>query len=207
MIRSGVYAFTICLVATQADAHARLKPGGSLAPRNESSSLKSAPCGNIAIDELKRTELSAGSQLTIKIEETIHHKGSFKIYFSEDGTGGFEAEAPLATIDHEANPSPHAANPNLNDPSTYIQMETTITVPDVECESCVLQLVQIMTDRTPPSNYYSCADVKIVKGPVTTPSPGPTPGPSPTPVPPEASVKPETPKGLSIQIERGPRED
>ena len=46
----------------------------------------------------------------------------------------------------------------------------TITLPNIECNDCSLQLIQVMTDRSPPSNYYSCADIQLTSNGTLPPS-------------------------------------
>lgn len=62
-----------------------------------------------------------------------------------------------------------------------------ITLPNIECDKCTLQVTQLMTDKLPYTNdpasddiYYQCADITLRAG-ATTPPPGP--GPMPDPVP------------------------
>ena len=157
--KNKAVAFFVAISATQSLAHARLKPTGKLTPRNEESGLKTAPCGDAVIDAAKRVTLSAGETITVEWEETINHPGSFKISFAPNGTSEFVLLKEVA--DTQDGPV------TFGDPATYHQYSTTITVPDVTCNTCVMQLIQVMTDRTPPTFYHSCADVKITGGSTT----------------------------------------
>ncbi|MCA9560948.1 MAG: hypothetical protein KC583_20510, partial [Myxococcales bacterium] len=59
-----------------------------------------------------------------------------------------------------------------------------VTLPDVECDNCTLQVIQVMFDKPPqtsPGNdlYYQCADL-VLRGDGPPPPPvdaGPGPGP------------------------------
>jgi hypothetical protein len=146
--------------ASWAFAHARLDPTKSLKPRSDSSGLKTAPCGDVAAttDASKRTELVAGSTLTIEWQETIDHPGWFRIAFSPDGETGFDDNVLKDDITDDKDGS----GIRYDDPSTYVAFKTTIKVPDEPCEGCSIQLIQVMTDRNPPTNYYSCADIRII---------------------------------------------
>lgn len=158
VLAAGLAAAT---AASEASAHARLKLTGTLKPRSDSSGLKVGPCGNVAVDETKRVTLQAGDTLTVEWEETINHPGSFKFSFSENGTTGFESNLLKEVPDTQDGPV------TFDDPATYHQYTTTLQVPDVTCDKCAIQLIQVMTENDPPSFYYSCADVKITGGSTT----------------------------------------
>jgi hypothetical protein len=56
-----------------------------------------------------------------------------------------------------------------DDPPTYPLYSVSITLPDVECDNCTLQLIQVMYDKV--SNgfgnddiYYQCADLVLRRG-------------------------------------------
>lgn len=135
------------LVSSQAAyAHARWSLTGLVKPRTTSTGLKEpAPCGGV-----NRTTtalvLQSGSTIDVQFEETINHPGYFRIAFSPNADTGFDQNILVANI------------PEV--PSTRFYTQT-ITLPDIECSDCTLQLIQVMTDRTPPTNYYSCADIHL----------------------------------------------
>ena len=162
-IKFCIAASSIFFVSQIASSHARLNPLQKPAPRSESSGLKSGPCGNIAAttDPTKKTALLRGSELEISFQETIDHPGYYRIAFSQNDDNGFEDNILIEmAADIQGAPIPPFANPR--------DYTVTITLPDLTCENCSLQLIQVMTDRNPPSNYYSCADIRIVDeiGPV-----------------------------------------
>lgn len=150
---------TAGLIATSsASAHARFNPSKPLKPRNVSSGLKSGPCGGVAAST-ERTTFAPGQQVTVEWEETINHPGWFRIAFSPSNDLGFDANVLKDDIiDTQTGPV------DYNDPGTYHQYSTTITLPQTTCETCTLQLIQYMTENDPPSKYYSCADIRIVEG-------------------------------------------
>jgi Lytic polysaccharide mono-oxygenase, cellulose-degrading len=173
----------------RAEAHARLMPGGVIMPRSNQDGLKTAPCGGVAAKT--PTPLAPGQKLNIAFEETINHPGWYEIHLSTDGGSTF-AVPLLKRLDDVQNagvPLPHRYN-------------VEVLIPDVTCTgSCVIQLIQVMTDRNPPTNYYSCADVIIKKDGVTV-SPSPSPAATPSPSPQPAAV-PDAPQEFKIEWNGG----
>lgn len=138
----------IFVVPNSAEAHIRLLPG-QVSPRSDSDSLKVAPCGGIP-----RTNISTifypGTLVTLEWEETIEHPGHFRIAFSESQDAGFDQQVLLDNI---------IDIPGYSDLPHYYRQ--TVQLPNLQCDECTLQIMQVMTDRNPPSNYYSCADVQL----------------------------------------------
>jgi hypothetical protein len=129
-----------------ARGHALWDPDGLIKPRSNRDDIKTGPCG------VPRTSstvtLAAGSTVNLEIERTIYHQGYFRIAFSPANDQGFDNNILVARF-----------------PETSAQRNYSIsvTLPNVECETCTLQLIQVMLDRNPPTNYYSCADIRLVR--------------------------------------------
>lgn len=143
-------AFALSLSALampHAHSHAKWDPNGLTPPRTDRSDIKSGPCGAARTDT--PAVLQSGSTVTVAYLSTIFHSGDFRIAFSEANDLGFD-ENILADgiIDYRDEP----------------ERTHEITLPDVECDQCTLQLIQVMRDRNPPTNYYSCADITLVRG-------------------------------------------
>jgi hypothetical protein len=151
-------------------AHARLLPAGSLPPRSTSPGIKTGPCGGLPRSATP-TVLVMGSDIQVQWEETFNHPGRFEIYFSPAGETGWTL---LKTVPDDKNLStdlPHA-------------FSTTVTLPNVQCTDCVIQLIQVMTENPAfPSLYYSCADIVLQSTPNPNPNPNPIPDPNPNPIP------------------------
>lgn len=175
--------------------HARFTPGYPLKLRNPSDGLKDPanPCGAAPTTNAKeRTVFKAGQQVEIVFEETIDHPAKYKIAFSLDETDNFNVTLmDLDSFDDdnrrpEMIPQKQDKDGRVSDrqknPRIY---RYTITIPETPCETCSLMLLQRMFDRTPPNNYFSCADIRIVPA-------------DSTDVPPE---KPENVKVLKINGE------
>ncbi len=155
-------------------AHARILPNGMLSPRLTATGvndagIKTGPCGGLARSAVPAV-LAPGSTITLNWEETIDHPGRFEIYFSQAGDTGFQLLKTVQDNQGAGVPTPH-------------QFSTTVTLPNVTCTDCTLQLIQVMTENPAnPSLYFSCADIRLQSG-TTNPSPTPAPAPSPAPQP------------------------
>lgn len=159
--------FALILLTPLAEAHTRLKASTGVLPRSMNAGIKTGPCGAYP-KSLNPPTLTGGQQLTVTWEETIDHPGRYEIYFSEANDTNFVL---LQTIpDVQGGTLPH-------------QYSSTVTLPDVNCTTCTLQLIQVMTENPAnPSLYYSCADMNLIAS-------------SPNPVPPVVTptCKPEFP--------------
>lgn len=153
MCRGGIIPtlLLILLVGESTDvlAHARLKIDGLVKPRSTNPGLKTGPCGNVARTTTP-TVLTPGQTIDIEWEETIDHPGSFKFSFSPANDQGFDTNLIKEVVDTQNTaPLPHF-------------YKTTLTLPNISCTACTLQLIQVMTDSNPASFYYSCADIQLV---------------------------------------------
>ena len=189
------------LLATPFDgfSHTKISPE-NLILRNMGDGIKdpNGPCGGAPPSaDGERTELTAGSDYEITWFETIDHPSKYRLAFSKDETDTFDvilmdlddfnddskdpkdlAEGEKQDIDGPV---------DRNDPRRYTY---TIKVPETLCDRCSIQLIQRMFDRDPPTNYYSCADVKIVPEGGSSGNPGTNPSPN----------APEAPTGLKLKI-------
>lgn len=137
--------FVLALVAAEAFAHARWDSSGLLQPRSNRDDIKVGPCGEPRGAE--PVVLQAGASIEVKFEATVYHQGYFRIAFSRANDEGFDE---------------HVLADNIQDFPGERFRTYSITLPDEPCDACTLQLIQVMLDRTPPSNYYSCADIQLV---------------------------------------------
>lgn len=153
---SGMLAITTALslcFSSPVSAHARWSLDGTTPPRDNNAGIKTGPCGGVARTN-NPAVFAPGETITVNWVETIDHQGHFIISFSAANDEGFEQNvlkggAEQLPDDQNGTPLPH-------------QFSTTITLPNVECEACTLQLIQYMERSM--TNYYSCADIKLVAG-------------------------------------------
>lgn len=113
-------------------------------PRTTMDGLTLFPCGTIPRSATP-TRFAAGQSLTVTWQETTDRDGSYAIALSLAGDRNFDYVLADAIADRAGGGS-------------YSQL---VTLPDVSCTDCTLQLAQLTTDGTPPTTYYSCADLVI----------------------------------------------
>lgn len=135
-------------------AHARLT---FPQPRNNNAGIKAGPCGGLARTATP-TNVVGGQMLTVQWQETINHPGRYIFSLSFANDLGF-AQNILATI------------PDVQDGGGLPHLYTAqIPIPNVNCSTCTLQLIQSMEENpAAPTYYYSCADLNITQAAVTPP--------------------------------------
>ncbi len=159
-MRIALISICLLLFSSLGHTHARLKANSSVKIRSTSDGIKTGPCGGLPRSPTP-TILAAGQTVTVDWEETIYHPGRFEIYFSTANDQNFTL---LKTIPQNQN--------NQNLPH---QFSTTVTLPNVACQACTLQLIQVMLENpNVPTYYYSCADMQL-NAAANTPNPTPTP--------------------------------
>ncbi len=135
---------TLLLCSSGAYSHARWDLNGSTPPRNTSNGIKQGPCG---VDRTSNPAVfEPGETIEVNFESIIYHQGHFRIAFSEANDQGFDDNVLVDDIP---------------DYSGQRYRTTMITLPNVECEDCTLQLIQTMPDKMDGSLYYSCADIAL----------------------------------------------
>jgi len=162
----------LVLVASSALAHIKLDaPPNFQVVDALGSPNKQAPCGGAGTPTGIVTTVEAGSTLTVQWTDTIYHPGHYRISIAPDA-GDIVTPTPVITNNNcESAPwEDPAVLPTVADnvyPHTTgtsgMMRSYDITVPDIECDSCTLQLMQFMASHTPPCFYYQCAMLKIVK--------------------------------------------
>jgi cysteine-rich repeat protein len=128
---------------------------------------KVGPCG-VAGRSTNVTTLRPGASITVVFDELIDHPGEFRIAFDPAGDDDL---APPVWDGASWNTPPGVTLlaehvPDL--PSGVGRGEVQVTLPDVACTSCTLQLVQVMTDKPPfigdNDFYFMCADLVLDAG-------------------------------------------
>jgi hypothetical protein len=173
------------LFAPTASAHIKLidPPARYAVADGSDVGIKSCPCGlggsnrvcNVAQDgsdpdrSARVTRYEAGSTVTLRFEEFVNHSGRFRVAFDPDGADVADFNANILA--------------DMPDPANASGMiwEIPVTLPDMTCTNCTIQLVQAMevpmdvaiADPSPISSYYNCVDVELVpKGTLGQDQPG-----------------------------------
>lgn len=129
---------------------------------------KVRPCGAAnSVRGANVTVLAPGATVEVRWNETINHPGHYRISFDDDGqdfgipptANGTTMGMPNVLLDLIVDRSTAPGN------NAYTQM---ITLPNVACENCTLQLIQLMTDKPPYTTdalsddiYFQCADIAL----------------------------------------------
>ncbi len=165
---------TALLAAASAQAHVRLKyptPRYAEVPGDADAQLKFGPCGvtgdSRTSDTSRISVFEPGETITVQFTETINHSGFFRISFDDDGQDSFQF--PTSPADIESTPVLPVLVDNIADHQAgdYTQQ---LTLPNMECENCTLQLIQVMTDGnntgpwTADDIYFQCADIVLRAG-------------------------------------------
>jgi uncharacterized protein (TIGR03382 family) len=161
-MRSALVAACL-LVPSVAFAHIALTY-----PPPRTTSLKQGPCGVAgSVRGTNVTTLAPGSTITVKWNETIDHPGHYRISFDADGQDFIVPPTANGTTEGMTNV--------VKDLILDVQGGTVprpyqfdITLPNMECTNCTLQVIQLMTDKPPYTTdaasddiYYQCADITL----------------------------------------------
>jgi MYXO-CTERM domain-containing protein len=164
----------LAALAAPAAAHIQLRY-----PTQRTSGQKTAHCGGAARGATVTT-LQPGATITVRWDETVDHVGHYRISFLADGDEfrypqNAQETFPETLVDKIVDRKVDGNNGPGDD-----SYEQVITLPDVECDNCTLQLIQVMTTADPPwapsSLYYQCADLVLTAGGEGAPDAGPDDG-------------------------------
>jgi hypothetical protein len=176
------------LAVAPASAHFVLE---SPAPTLEQNAIgdpqKLGPCGGTSQDAGTPTgavtELAGGSVLHLKLREAVFHPGHYRVALARtaaqlpDDPETVTREGPNGPISVSARIAAEPAPPVLADglfqhterpaPGTF--WEADLRVPNVDCEGCVVQVIQWMAEHgyNPDGGYtyHHCATVNITRNP------------------------------------------
>jgi hypothetical protein len=192
-----VAALATVAASTSAFAHISLEQGGTHLSRYGDSYLKELPCGKAG--GTRGTNIytyAPGATITVRFAETIPHPSYFRFAFQANGDNEFKEPASIKPID-PSRPCPidsgdHCgASDFYNTPNVLPMMddldphlanaskgtyEYQVTLPNVECDNCTLQIIQVMEDNqfhgdydpTPGVGiedlYHQCIDLVLKQG-------------------------------------------
>ena len=84
-----------------------------------------------------------GQTITVSWDETINHPGHYRISFDSNGTGFPD---PKSFTDYDSGPTDLVDNIADKNGGAYTQQ---VTLPNISCMNCTLQVIQVMTDKPP----------------------------------------------------------
>ncbi len=154
----------VVLVAEPAASHVIIS---SHTTRHGSGSIKLGPCGRLQSERGGVIHIfEPGETIHLEWNEFVFHPGYFRISFDEDGHDDFVDPADYSDFYTHAS----VLVDNLfhhEQPSNADTYEFDLTLPNVECENCTIQLIQMMTDKPPyevgtNDIYYNCLDVTLI---------------------------------------------
>lgn len=166
-MRFSCLAFFVALSAispTEARAHLGLSSPSS---RYGPETLKTGPCGIAGGSRSSNvTYYEPGATIEVSWDEYVDHPGHYRIAFDEDGDDDFVDPSTMFELDSNDAVLLDGITDKGQGERDYV---ATVKLPDVSCDNCTLQVIQVMYDKPPyttPGNdiYYQCADLVLRKG-------------------------------------------
>src|SRR6188768_1526990 len=182
-MRSSVLVLCVSLFALPRAAQAHFT---ILAPPPASTSTNGGkgdpPCGPTNMASNVVTPVMGGSKLMLKVNETVSHPGFYRVALSIKSRSELPADNVVkdasgmvllptstgmaATAEYQTNPVFPVLADNLFPHTSGAMFSGEITLPNVNCDKCTLQVIEFMANHG--SNgpkagffYHHCADLKI----------------------------------------------
>jgi len=180
-------------------AHFKLiEPASWLVEDNRGDPQKLAPCGSLPTAAANQPPVAlsnvvgkavGGSKLHLKVQETIYHPGHYRVALAVNSREELPADPMTIERTTERGPrsvwaaiqSPpqipvladglfqHYTAPAPGTPAPALVFETDVTLPNINCTKCTLQILQFMADHAynQPGgySYHHCADLQITADP------------------------------------------
>jgi uncharacterized protein (TIGR03382 family) len=181
-MRSVLALALLGLSGSVAQAHIHLlKP---LSRTDDLTKLKEQHCGDPLQTRTTRvTTFKPGETITVEWKETINHPGWFRIAFQPNGEvfgippasngptgGGAASNYPTENLTGMTDPMNGSMilMDRIADGPVDVVRTASVTLPNMECTNCTLQIIQMMTDKDPYSIdtmsddiYFQCADITL----------------------------------------------
>jgi len=192
-------AITLPMLPAVTDAHFQLLEPAPWIELNElGNPQKVGPCGgnaggdNAEILSGVVTEVTGGSMLHLKIQETIFHSGHYRValassrnalpadpttfekytdrgVYSVWGVIQSPPQIPVIADGLFRHYPEEGQGPSFRPETPMAPWETDIPIPNINCENCALQVIQFMADHgyNQPGgySYHHCADLNITADP------------------------------------------
>ena len=183
-------------IAPFAWAHFRLlEPASWIEENNLGDPQKLGPCGGVSANPAKGkaanpgtptnmvTQAKGGQKLHIKLQETVYHPGHYRIALAVNSRAELPADPEVVTRDSDKGPWSVSARidsapkpPILadglfahNTKQGDLLWETDVTLPNISCAKCTLQIIQFMAEHGRNGDgdfsYHHCAELQITADP------------------------------------------
>ena len=173
----------------RAAAHFRLlEPASWLVEDERGDPQKAGPCGGSNNDWGEEsyviTPVEGGSMVPLRVRETIYHPGHYRVALAVNSPTELPPDPVTETIPSDRGPWSVSAEiqdpaepPVLADglfvhnerPDEIQTYETEIRIPNINCDKCVLQVIQWMADHAYNNpggySYHHCANLAITANP------------------------------------------
>ena len=182
-----VSAVLVAIVPVITHAHFKLvEPASWIVEDDRGDPQKGFPCGGSNTDYGKPsyaiTQAVGGAKLHLKVLETIYHPGHYRIALAVNSPAELPVDPKATTETTERGPRsvsaeimnpvqvpvladglfPHAAKVDA-------ALETDVTLPNISCSKCTLQIIQFMAEHGRNSDgdfsYHHCAELQITADP------------------------------------------
>ena len=186
------YASTLALglaaLPAASQAHFRLlAPASWLVENQLGDPQKAAPCGGTNADFGKPTyavtDAKGGTALHVKVQETVYHPGFYRVALAVNSPTELPVDPKAQTMTNEkgvvVSVSGEVMNPVAppvladglfpHNAKTDQPFETDVTLPNINCKSCTLQVIQFMeqhgVNNPGQFSYHHCAVLRITADP------------------------------------------
>jgi hypothetical protein len=186
-VLAGLGTLMLMLESGTGQAHFQmLEPSGWLVEDRLGDPQKLAPCGGTSASPgtptNSVTEVRGGAMLHVKLKETIFHPGHYRIALARS-----PATLPPdpEVVTHDTPKGPQSVSAKIGDAKAPILAdglfahteksapdafwETDVRVPNINCDSCTLQVVQFMAEhghnKDGDYSYHHCAVLRVTPNP------------------------------------------
>jgi len=169
-------------------AHFRLlAPASWLVENQLGDPQKAAPCGGTNTDFGKPTyavtDVRGGSALHIKVQETVYHPGHYRVALAVNSPTELPLDPKAQTMTNDKGAIMSVSGEIMNPVTAPVladglfqhsaktdqPFETDVTVPNINCKSCTLQVIQFMeqhgVNNPGQFTYHHCAVLRVTADP------------------------------------------
>src|SRR3954462_9208506 len=181
-------AILVAMVPAVTHAHFKLlEPASWIIEDDRGDPQKGFPCGGSNADYGKPSyvvgQATGGSKLHIKVLETIYHPGHYRVALAVNSPAELPVD-PKAATEPGPNGQPRSGSGEIMNPvqapvladglfphsaKVDAALETDVTLPNISCKRCTLQVIQFMEQHAPntPGMYPShpCSTIQITADP------------------------------------------